>query len=217
MLSSGTGRWLSISLLQTASYVSTPAAGNWSTRRTSSAVDGRSLRKLLPFYQVGGFAKARLSIVFGHILVFIVKKRLFVSHISEVKRVSSPHSLFAGEIIKRRIPRLLYAVHHNGPHFANFNHMKTLVARCSVAFLILAGPALMTCAAQTANQDIKNAGRSIKNAGKETGEAAKDTGKATATTAKTAGRKVKRASKKVVNKTADKTAEGANKIKEKTQ
>jgi len=112
---------------------------------------------------------------------------------------------------------LIYALHHNGPHFANLKYMKTLIAKCSLAFLILAGPTLMTCAAQTANQDIKDAGRSIKNAGKETGEAAKDTGKATATTAKTASRKVKRASKKVVNKTADKTAEGANKIKEKTQ
>ena len=113
--------------------------------------------------------------------------------------------------------RLIYAVQYNGPHIANFKDMKTLVAKWSVAFLILVGPALLTCAAQTANQDIKNAGRSIKNAGKETGEAAKDTGEATATTAKTAGHKVKRASKKVVNKTADKTAEGANKVREKTQ
>jgi hypothetical protein len=60
--------------------------------------------------------------------------------------------------------------------------------------------------AQTAKDDIKGAGQDVKQAGKSTGSAAKKTGRAT-----------KKTVKKGVNKTAEKTAEGAEKVEQKTQ
>lgn len=60
--------------------------------------------------------------------------------------------------------------------------------------------------AQTAKDDIKGAGQDIKQAGKATGSAAKKTGRAT-----------KKTVKKGVNKTAEKTAEGAEKVEQKTR
>ena len=60
--------------------------------------------------------------------------------------------------------------------------------------------------AQTAKDDIKGAGGDIKQAGKSTGSAAKKTAKAT-----------KKTVKKGVNKAAEKTEEGANKVEQKTR
>jgi hypothetical protein len=86
--------------------------------------------------------------------------------------------------------------------------MKTFLAPYGVALLLLCSVP-MTVPAQTAKDDIKDAGRSTK-------RAAKDTGKATAKTAKTAGHKVKRGTKKAANKAAEKTEEGADKVRTKT-
>jgi len=73
--------------------------------------------------------------------------------------------------------------------------------------IVLAGLSLAAVAmAQTAKDDIKGAGQDIKEAGKATGSAAKKTGRAT-----------KKTVKKGVNKAAEKTEEGANKVKQKTQ
>ena len=60
--------------------------------------------------------------------------------------------------------------------------------------------------ADTAKEDMKQAGGEVKEAGKAGGRAAKDTGKAT-----------KKTSKKVVNKAGEKTEEGADKVRSKTQ
>jgi hypothetical protein len=59
---------------------------------------------------------------------------------------------------------------------------------------------------QGAKDDMKDAGHATKEAAKSTGRATKKTGK-----------KVARGTKKVVNIGADKTAEGANKVEEKTR
>jgi predicted small secreted protein len=64
----------------------------------------------------------------------------------------------------------------------------------------------ITATAQTAKDEIKGAGQDVKTAGKATGSAAKKTGSAT-----------KKTVKKGVNKTAEKTAEGANKVEQKTR
>ena len=75
--------------------------------------------------------------------------------------------------------------------------MKTAAALGLAVFLV-AMPSL-AAADQSAKQDLKDAG-------KETKKAAVSTGKA-----------VKKGSKKVVHKTADVTAKGAGKVKEKTK
>lgn len=81
------------------------------------------------------------------------------------------------------------------------------MVRCSMALMLVAGS---TAFAQTASQDMKNAG-------KETKEAAKDTGKAVGKTTKHTAKKVKHGTKKVVNKSADATEDTAAKVKKKTQ
>ena len=73
--------------------------------------------------------------------------------------------------------------------------------------IVLAGLSVPVVAmAQTAKDDIKRAGQDIKKAGKATGSAAKKTGSAT-----------KKTVKKGVNKAAEKTEEGANKVEQKTR
>jgi hypothetical protein len=57
----------------------------------------------------------------------------------------------------------------------------------------------------TAKEDLKGAKEDVKEAGKATGRAAKKTGKA-----------VKKTTKKAVNKTAEKTEEGADAVRRKT-
>ena len=78
--------------------------------------------------------------------------------------------------------------------------------------LLASALCLSVCAAQdtattsshtTAKQDMKDAGQATKNAAKDTGSAAKDAGHAT-----------KKTSKKVVNKSASKTEEGADKVRQ---
>ncbi len=83
--------------------------------------------------------------------------------------------------------------------------MKTLAATLC-AFGLMVGSGF----AQTATQDVKDAGH-------ETKMAAKDTGHAVVKGTKTAGRKVKHGTKKVVHGTASATERGADKVKEKTQ
>ena len=78
-------------------------------------------------------------------------------------------------------------------------HLLTLPA----ALLIGMTPGLV--AQTTAKEDVKDAKEDVKDAGKATGRAAKKTGKA-----------VKKTSKKVVNKTAEKTEEGADAVRRKT-
>jgi hypothetical protein len=80
--------------------------------------------------------------------------------------------------------------------------MKNLALIFVFVGLSVATPAM----AQTAKDDVKGAGQDIKEAGKATGSAAKKTGSAT-----------KKTMKKGVNKAAEKTAEGANKVEQKTQ
>ena len=72
--------------------------------------------------------------------------------------------------------------------------------------ILLASLSVVNGLAQTAKDDIKDAGQDIKQAGKSTGSAAKKTAKAT-----------KKTVKKGVNKAAEKTEEGANKVEEKTR
>jgi predicted small secreted protein len=64
--------------------------------------------------------------------------------------------------------------------------------------------------AQTAGQDIKNAGH-------ETKEAAKDAGKGTAKAAKTGARKTKNGVKKGAHATASGVEKGADKVEDKTR
>ncbi len=74
---------------------------------------------------------------------------------------------------------------------------------------ILAAAAFAACMAVAqdgAKQDMKDAGSDTKQAAKDTGHAAKHTGKA-----------IKKGTKKAVHKSADKTEEGAAKVKEKTE
>ncbi len=72
--------------------------------------------------------------------------------------------------------------------------MKKLAAVLSTVILATG----MTAFAQTAGQDMKNAGSDIKGA-------AKSTGKATAKTTKTAGKKIKKGTNKTANAIAGKT------------
>ncbi len=89
----------------------------------------------------------------------------------------------------------------DGPRNARVRIMTTKVL-CTIVIASFAGIA----EAQTAKDDIKDAGQDVKEAGKATGSAAKKTGRAT-----------KKAVKKGVNKTAEKTEEGADKVRQKTQ
>jgi predicted small secreted protein len=77
------------------------------------------------------------------------------------------------------------------------------------AFLVL-GASISMASAQTAGQDMKNAGH-------ETKEAAKDVGKGTEHAAKTTGRKTKNVAKRATHATAKETEKGADKVEEKTR
>jgi hypothetical protein len=81
-------------------------------------------------------------------------------------------------------------------------------AMFSLASTILTGILMIGLApifAQTAKDDMKDAKEDVKDAGKSTGRAAKHTGKA-----------VKKTTKKAVNKTAEKTEDGADAVRRKT-
>jgi len=81
----------------------------------------------------------------------------------------------------------------------------------SITFSTLSATAILTIglaplfAQATAKDDLKGAKEDVKQAGKATGRAAKKTGKA-----------VKKTTKKVVNKAAEKTEEGADAVRRKT-
>lgn len=77
------------------------------------------------------------------------------------------------------------------------------IAAISLSLLISAG--MVSLFAQAPKEDMKDAKDDVKEAGKATGRAAKHTGKA-----------VKKTSKKVVNKTAEKTEDGADAVRRKT-
>ena len=107
----------------------------------------------------------------------------------------------------RRASRLRYAFLRRPITCVTKIKMKTLIANCGIALLLAGGIGL---AAQTAKDDIKDAGRATK-------DAAQDTGRATKKTAKKAGRKVKNGTKKATNKAAGKTEEGADRVRQKTE
>lgn len=62
-----------------------------------------------------------------------------------------------------------------------------------------------------------SAKQDMKDAGKDTKKAAKDAGKGTKTAAKKTGTATKNTAEKAVNKTAAKTGEGAERVKDKTK
>jgi hypothetical protein len=81
--------------------------------------------------------------------------------------------------------------------------MKPL-ATISLSLLVSAGMVSLF-AQETPKQEVKDAGQDVKQAGKATGRAAKHTGRA-----------VKKTTKKAVNKTAEKTEDGADAVRRKT-
>jgi hypothetical protein len=102
----------------------------------------------------------------------------------------------------------------NGAGHAPSTDMKTLAAIMSAALLFLSA---QTGSAQSAKDDMKDAGRSAKDAGKNVGDAAKNTGEAVGHTAKKTAKRTKRTAKRGANAAARETEKGANKVKEKTQ
>jgi ElaB/YqjD/DUF883 family membrane-anchored ribosome-binding protein len=90
-----------------------------------------------------------------------------------------------------------------GPSNAFARVVMKLLAAISLSLLLTDG--MVSLFAQTAKDDMKDAKEDVKQAGKATGRAAKHTGRA-----------VKKTSKKAVNKTAEKTEEGADAVRRKT-
>ena len=80
--------------------------------------------------------------------------------------------------------------------------MKHSIVRATLT-VFLSGTLCMF--AQTAKEDMKQAGQDVKQAGRATGDAAKQTGRATKRTAKTAGHKVKHGTHKAAAKMEEKT------------
>ncbi len=91
---------------------------------------------------------------------------------------------------------------HIGPALASLLVMKTRIAHFCIAAILSAGFAF----AQTAKQDMKNAGS-------ETKDAVKDAGKGVGHASKTSAKKVKHTTKETVHKTSSKVA---NKTQDKT-
>jgi len=98
----------------------------------------------------------------------------------------------------------------NGQSLARQNGMIRLLLT-SITFSALSATAIFAIgmapllAQTTAKDDLKGAKEEVKEAGKATGRAAKKTGRA-----------VKKTSKKAVNKAAEKTEEGADAVRRKT-
>ena len=82
--------------------------------------------------------------------------------------------------------------------------MRPMIAKLSIA-LLLTGAGMAVSFAQTAKDDVKQAGRNVKDAGKDVGKAAKHTGKATAKTTKHAAKEVKHGTNKAAGKVEEKT------------
>jgi hypothetical protein len=87
---------------------------------------------------------------------------------------------------------------------------KTMHRYPTIAAAIVGFALSVAAPAQTAGQDIKNAGH-------ETKEATKDTAKATGKGVKTGARKTKHAVKRGTHATANATENGAAKVEEKTR
>src|SRR5215469_5451884 len=98
----------------------------------------------------------------------------------------------------------------SGPVYAYLQRMKPILFKSALAFLLLGGLATVPTFAQTASQDAKQAGQDAKDAGK-------NAGRAVTKTSKHAAHKVKQGVKSTVNKGANETEKGANKVKEKTE
>jgi hypothetical protein len=81
---------------------------------------------------------------------------------------------------------------------------RLLIASITLPAILTIGMASLI-AQTTAKEDMKGAKEDVKDAGKATGRAAKKTGKA-----------VKKTTKKAVNKTAEKTEDGADAVRRKT-
>jgi hypothetical protein len=86
---------------------------------------------------------------------------------------------------------------------ASLTGMSKLIAGFVFLGALIAIPSV---SAQTAKQDIKDAGKDVKEAGKATGNAAKKAGKATA-----------KESKKAAHATAKTVKKGADKVEEKSR
>jgi hypothetical protein len=94
--------------------------------------------------------------------------------------------------------------------------MSLLIAKCGV-ILLLAGGSAALVEAQTASQDMKDAGHAAKNAGQDTGEAAENAGKGVGHATEASAKKVKHGTKRTVNAGARETEKGAAKVGSKTQ
>ena len=86
-----------------------------------------------------------------------------------------------------------------------FNLLTPFKSLASITFSTLIMLGMTPAFAQTAKEDLKGAKEDVKDAAQHTGKAVKKTGKA-----------VKKTAKKAVNKTAEKTEEGAAAVKRKT-
>jgi hypothetical protein len=82
--------------------------------------------------------------------------------------------------------------------------MRHTIAKLSIG-LLLTGAFMAVSVAQTAKDDMKQAGKNVKEAGKDVGKAGENTGKATAKTAKKAAKKVKHGTNKAAGKVEEKT------------
>ncbi len=96
----------------------------------------------------------------------------------------------------------------NGAPSALQHNMRSLIAHCSVALMLLGGTAGAVLG-QTAGQDMKSAGQESKSA-------AKDTGRAVKKTTRTTAHRVKRGTKKAVHKGAHETGKAAGSVERKT-
>ncbi len=81
-----------------------------------------------------------------------------------------------------------------------------IMIRTAFSFFFAVLLSLVALGAQTAEQDMKDAGQDMKKSAKATDDAAKKTGRA-----------AKKSSKKVVHKSAKKVKEGAAKVEDKTK
>ena len=93
--------------------------------------------------------------------------------------------------------------------------MKTIATTLALATMLFTGSAISY--AQSAKEDMKEAGHSAGHAAKKTGEGVEETAKDAGHVAKKTGKKVKHGTKKVVNKGADATGKAADKVEDKTR
>ena len=90
--------------------------------------------------------------------------------------------------------------------FGPLSAQTVTMVRTAFSFLFAVLLPLVASGAQTAKQDVKDAGQDMKKSAKATGDAARKTGRA-----------AKKSSKKVVHKSAKKVKQGAAKVQDKTK